>query len=329
MVKYVARRSLYMVVTIFIISIISFIVIQLPPGDYVTNLIGRMYATGTKEIPVEYEQMMRETYGLDQPLIVQYWKWITNIVTKGRFGYSFIYQQDASKMIAERLPMSFALSFFSMIFVWIVALPIGIYSAVKKYTLGDYFFTSLGFIGLAVPNFLLALVLIYINFKYFNQSMIGLFSPEFASAPWSMAKVQDLLQHVWVPVVIIGIGGTAGMIRTMRANLLDELNKPYVDTARAKGLDEAKLLVKYPVRHALNPFISTIGWSLPGLVSGEAIVSMVLNLPTSGPILLQSLMNQDMFLAAGFILLLSSLTVIGTFLSDLALAWLDPRIRLM
>ncbi len=328
MVQYIARRSAYMIFTIFIISVISFVVIQLPPGDYVSNLVSRMYATGTKQVPKEYEQMMREVYGLDQPMIVQYGKWIYNIAFKGQFGYSFTYQRDAATMISERLPMSFALSLFSMIFVWIVAVPIGIYSAVRKYTIGDYFFTFLGFIGLAVPNFLLALILIYINYKYLNQSAIGLFSDKYAGAPWNWDKVIDLMKHVWVPVVIIGVGGTAGMIRTMRANLLDELNKPYVDTARAKGLAESRLLVKYPLRHALNPFISTIGWSLPGLVSGEALVSMVLNLPTSGPILLSALMNQDMYLAAGFILLLSSLTVVGTFLSDLALAWLDPRIRL-
>ena len=328
MVQYIARRSAYMIFTIWIISVISFVVIQLPPGDYVSNLVSRMYATGTKQVPKEYEQMMREIYGLDQPMIVQYGKWIYNIAIKGQFGYSFTYQRDAGTMISERLPMSFALSLFSMIFVWIVAVPIGIYSAVRKYTIGDYFFTFLGFIGLAVPNFLLALILIYINYKYLNQSAIGLFSDKYAGAPWNWDKVIDLMKHVWVPVVIIGVGGTAGMIRTMRANLLDELNKPYVDTARAKGLAESRLLLKYPLRHALNPFISTIGWSLPGLVSGEALVSMVLNLPTSGPILLSALMNQDMYLAAGFILLLSSLTVVGTFLSDLALAWLDPRIRL-
>ena len=328
MVQYVARRFAYMVFTIWIISILSFVVIHLPPGDYVSNIITRMYSTGTKEVSADFEAQMREMYGLDQPVVVQYFKWIGNILTKGQFGYSFSYKEDARTMIFERLPMSFTLSFLSMIFIWAIAMPIGIYSAVNKYTLPDYIATFLGFIGLAIPNFLLALILIYINFKYFNQSMIGLVSEKYASAAWSFEKVIDLLQHVWIPVVIIGVGGTAGMIRTMRANLLDELNKPYVDTARAKGLSEGRLLWKYPVRHALNPFISTVGWALPGLVSGEAIVSMVLNLPTSGPVLLSALMQQDMYLAAGFILLLSSLTVIGTFISDLLLAWLDPRIRL-
>jgi peptide/nickel transport system permease protein len=232
-------------------------------------------------------------------------------------------------MIIERLPMSFALSFSSMIFVWVVALPIGIYSAVRKYSLGDYVFSFIGFIGLAVPNFLLALICLFVSYKFFGQAMIGLFSEKFSDAPWSGAKVLDLLKHIWVPMIIVGVGGTAGMIRTMRANLLDELNKPYVDTARAKGLAEARLLWKYPVRHALNPFISTIGWALPGLVSGEAIVSMVLNLPTAGPLILSSLLSQDMYVASGFILLLSALTVIGTFISDIALALLDPRIRLV
>jgi peptide/nickel transport system permease protein len=328
MLEYIARRFAYMVFTIWVITVISFVVIQLPPGDYVSTMISKMYSTGTKEVSQEFEAQMREMYGLNQPVIVQYFKWIGNIITKGQFGYSFIYKEDARTMIWERLPMSFALSFFSILFIWAVAMPIGIYSAVNKYTLPDYVVTFLGFIGLAIPNFLLALILIWINYQYFNQSTMGLFSEPYLDAPWSLAKLQDLMSHVWIPVIIIGLGGTAGLIRTMRANLMDELNKPYVDTARAKGLSEARLLWKYPVRHALNPFISTIGWALPALVSGEAIVSMVLNLPTSGPVLLTALMQQDMYLAAGFILLLSTLTVIGTFISDLALAWLDPRIRL-
>jgi peptide/nickel transport system permease protein len=221
-----------------------------------------------------------------------------------------------------------AISLGSVLFIWVVALPVGIYSAVNKYTLGDHIATFFGFIGLAIPNFLLALLLLYLSYKYGGQALLGLFSQEYANAPWSVDKFIDLLKHLWIPIAILGTAGTAGLIRTMRANLLDELNKPYVDTARAKGVSEGRLLWKYPVRHALNPFISTIGWVLPGLVAGEVIVSIVLNLPTSGPVLFNALLNQDMYVAAGFILVLSVLTVIGTFISDLALAWLDPRIRL-
>jgi peptide/nickel transport system permease protein len=214
------------------------------------------------------------------------------------------------------------------VFIWIVSLPIGIYSAVKQYSLADYLFTFIGFIGLAVPNFLFALVLMFISYKYMDRAMIGLFSREYETAPWSLGKFLDLVKHLWIPVIIIGTAGTAGLIRTMRANLLDELNKPYVDTARSKGLSETTLLLKYPVRHALNPFVSTLGWILPTLIAGELIVSIVLNLPTSGPVIYTALLQQDMYVAAGFILVLSTLTVIGTFISDLLLALLDPRIRL-
>jgi peptide/nickel transport system permease protein len=317
-----------MVFTLFVISLISFAVIQLPPGDYVTSLISQMASQGAGNISPEFEAEMRALYGLNQPIYVQYFKWMRNILTRGYFGYSFVYKRDAINLIVERLPMSFALSFSSFIFVWVVALPIGVYSAVHQYSVVDYLFSFIGFIGVAVPNFLLALIFLYLSYKVFDQAMIGLFSQELADAPWSWAKFVDLLKHLWIPVIIIGTGGTAGLIRTMRANLLDELNKPYVETARSKGLSENRLLIKYPLRHALNPFVSTIGWTLPGLVSGEAIVSMVLNLPTAGPILLGALRAQDMYVAAGFVLLLSTLTVIGTFISDLLLAWVDPRIRL-
>jgi peptide/nickel transport system permease protein len=317
-----------MLFTVWVISVIAFVVIQLPPGDYVTTVVSQMLGSGAREISPEFEAQMREQYGLNQPITVQYFKWIGNILTRGDFGYSFIYKRDASELILERLPMTFAISFFSVVFIWAVAAPVGIYSAVKKYTVGDYLVTFIGFIGLAVPNFLLALILMYLSYRYFGEALIGLFSPEYVDAPWSLEKVWDMFKHLWIPVIIIGLGGTAGLIRTMRANVLDELNKPYVATARAKGLSERQLLWKYPVRHALNPFVSTIGWVLPGLVAGEVIVSIVLNLPTSGPILLGSLQSQDMYVAAGFILVLSSLTVIGTFISDLLLAWLDPRIRL-
>ncbi|MFL7794978.1 MAG: ABC transporter permease [Anaerolineae bacterium] len=326
--KYLLRRSLYMVFTVWVISIISFVAIQLPPGDFVTNLVNQMISSGGRELTPEYEAQLRELYGLNQPVYIQYYKWMRNILTKGEFGWSFVYRRDAVELITERMPMTFALSFSSFILVWVIALPIGIYSAVNQYSIGDYFFTFLGFIGLAVPSFLLALVFLFVSQRYFDQAMIGLFSPEFADAPWSWAKLLDMFKHLWIPVLLIGLGGTAGLIRTMRANLLDELNKPYVETARSKGLTETKLLVKYPLRHALNPFISTIGWTLPGLIAGEVIVAIVLNLPTSGPVLYSALQQQDMYVAAGFILLLSVLTVIGTFVSDVLLAMLDPRIRL-
>ena len=326
--KYLIRRTLYMLFTVWVITLISFAVIQLPPGDYVTGLMDQMRSISGRALTPETEQQLRETYGLNEPMYVQYYKWITNIVFKGKFGYSLVYKRDTIELITERLPMTFALSFASLMFIWILALPIGIYSAVRQYSIPDYIFTFIGFIGVAVPSFLLALICMFIAYKYFGQAAIGLFSQKFADAPWSWAKFVDLLQHLWIPVILIGLGGTAGLIRTMRANLLDELKKPYVETARAKGLSELRLLIKYPVRHAMNPFISTIGWILPSLVAGEVLVAIVLNLPTSGPVLYRALTQQDQYVAAGFILLLSTLTVIGTFISDILLAVLDPRIRL-
>lgn len=317
-----------MLFTVWVITIISFWVIQLPPGDYVTQIVTEMMGQGTDRIdPVIIEQL-RDQYGLNDPVYVQYFKWIRNIVTEGDFGYSLALKRDAKELILERLPMTFLVTSSTILFVWFVALPIGVFSAVKKYSIGDYIVTFIGFIGLATPNFLFALILMYISYKYGGNALIGLFSPEYVSAPWSWGKFVDLLQHMLIPMIIIGTSFTAGLIRTMRANLLDELNRPYVDAARAKGLSETRLLWKYPVRYALNPFISTIGWSLPGLVAGEVIVSIVLNLPTSGPVLFNALLEQDMYVAAGFILVLSALTVIGTFISDVLLALLDPRIRL-
>jgi peptide/nickel transport system permease protein len=322
------RRFIYMIFTVWVVTVISFIVIQLPPGDYVTSLVSEMMAQGADEIDPAIIAALREQYGLNDPVYVQYFKWIRNIVVNGDFGYSLSLKRDAKELIFERLPMTFLLTAGSVLFIWVVALPIGILSAVKKYSIADYISTFVGMIGLAVPNFLLALILMYVSYKYGGQALIGLFSQEYANAPWSFAKVLDLLNHLWIPVIIIGTAGTAGLIRTLRANLLDELNRPYVDTARAKGMSERRLLWKYPVRYALNPFVSTIGWVLPGLVAGEVIVSIVLNLPTSGPVLLNALLGQDMFVAAGFILVLSTLTVIGTFISDVLLVILDPRIRL-
>ncbi len=325
--KYLLRRLSYALFTVWVISLLSFAVIQLPPGDYVSDLVDDLRAQAGDVSP-EWEERMRQVYGFDDPFLVQYVKWMKNILTRGKFGYSFYYRRDAVEMITERLPMSFALSFLSTMFVWVVALPIGFYSAVNQYSATDYAASFLGFFGMAIPNFLLALIVLFLTYKYMGGAVIGLFSTEYASAPWTWAKVADLLKHVWVPMIIIGLSSTAGLIRTMRANLLDELNKPYVETARAKGLSETRLLIKYPLRHALNPFVSTLGWMLPSLVSGETIVSMVLNLPTSGPILYRALIQQDQYVAAGFILMLSTLTVIGTFISDLLLAWVDPRIRL-
>jgi peptide/nickel transport system permease protein len=326
--RFLIRRFLYMLLTVWITSIVAFVVIQLPPGDYVTNLVSEMTQQGMDKISPEVIAQLREQYGLDQPIYVQYGKWIGNIITKGDFGYSLALRRDARELIVERLPMTFALTAFSVIFIWLVALPVGVFSAVRKYSPLDYVITFLGFIGLAVPSFLLALILMYISYRYGGKALIGLFSPEYASAPWSFGKVLDLFGHLWIPVIIIGLSGTAGLIRITRANVLDELNRPYVDTARAKGMSETSLLWKYPVRYALNPFISTIGFVLPGLVAGEVIVSIVLNLPTSGPVLFNALVQQDMYVAAGFILMLSVLTVIGVFISDVLLVFLDPRIRL-
>lgn len=328
MLNYLLRRTMYMMFTIWVVSMIAFAVIQLPPGDYVTTMVSQLLGSGAREIPPEFEAQLRAQYGLDQPMYIQYLKWMRNILTRGEFGYSFIYKRDASDLILERLPLTFVLSFSTFLFVWIVSLPIGIFSAVRKYSIGDYVATFVGFIGLATPDFLLALIFLFLSYKYFGQAMVGLFSQQFMDAPWSWARFVDMLKHLWIPVIIIGTAGTAGLIRTMRANLLDELNKPYVETARSKGVSETRLLLKYPVRHAMNPFVATIGWALPGLISGEALVSIVLNLPTSGPVLLNALITQDMYVAAGFILMLCTLTVIGTFVSDMLLAVLDPRIRL-
>jgi peptide/nickel transport system permease protein len=328
MAKYILKRMSYMVPMMFIVSLLVFVTIQLPPGDYVSAMIEQMRnQQGTNWSP-QFEAAMRDRYGLNQPVTTQYAKWMGNIVLHGDFGYSFQNNEPSQKIIWDRLGMTILITFSSFMFSWLVALPIGIYSAVRQYSIGDYVFSIIGFIGMATPGFLVALIAMYLAFTHWGDSLSGLFSPEYQYAPWSVDRVLDLLSHLWIPMIIVGMGGTAGLIRIMRANLLDELNKPYVETARAKGLPEWRLLLKYPVRHALNPFVSTIGWTLPVLVAGEAIVSIVLNLPTTGPVLLQSLKVQDMYVAAGFLLLLSLLTMAGTLLSDILLAWLDPRIRL-
>jgi peptide/nickel transport system permease protein len=326
MAQFVIRRLLLMLPTLFAISIVSFIIIQLPPGDFLTSYIANLAGSG-ETVQQEVIDALNQRFGLDQPVYVQYFKWISNIITKGDFGQSFQWNRPVDTLIWDRMWLTVVLSVATLLFTWIIAFPIGVFSAVRQYSAGDYVATFFGFLGLAVPDFLLALVLMYIAFKYFNQSVGGLFSPEYQDAPWSMGKFLDLLSHLWIPMLILGTSGTASLIRVMRANLLDELRKPYVRTARAKGLPEWKVIVKYPVRVALNPFVSTAGWLLPGLVSGSIIVAVVLSLPTTGPLLLSALTSQDMYLAGAFILLLSVLTLFGTLLSDILLAWLDPRIR--
>lgn len=323
---YVARRLLYMVPTLFAISVLVFVIIQLPPGDFLTSYLAQLSAQGQNADQAQIAAL-RERFGLDEPIHVQYLRWMGAILTEGDFGESFEFRRPVADLIWERLALSFLLSVSTLLLSWTVAFLIGIYSAVRQNSPGDYLFTFLGFVGLAVPNFLLALLFLYASFRFFGQSVGGLFSPEYAEAGWNLGKVLDLLGHIWIPILIVGAAGTASLIRIMRANLLDELRKPYVTTARAKGLPERRLLVKYPVRMALSPFISTIGWTLPALISGETVISIVLSLETTGPLLLRALISQDMYLAGSFILILSTLTVIGTLISDLLLAWWDPRIR--
>ena len=324
MIWYIARRIIYLIPTLLIVSIIAFAVIQLPPGDFLASLI----SSAVETVDQAQVDALRQRYGLDEPIYVQYWKWISGIITRGDFGDSFEWNRPVSDLIWERLALTMVISLCTLAFVWIVSIPIGIYSAVNKYTLGDYIVTVIGFIGLAIPNFLLALVLMYIAFRYFGQSVGGLFSPEYIEAEWSLDRVVDLLGHLWLPVIILGTAGTAALIRVMRANLLDELSKLYVDAARARGLSELRLLFKYPVRVALNPLVSALAWIFPALVSGSAITSIVLNLQTTGPLLYRSLKSQDMYLAGSLILLVSVLTIIGTLVSDILLAWIDPRIQL-
>jgi peptide/nickel transport system permease protein len=326
MLQYIIRRIFLMIPTLLMISIISFIVIQLPPGDFLSTYIANLEMEGGAADAAVVEAL-RHRYGLDQPLALQYFKWMRNLL-EGDWGQSLEWNRPVKELIGSRILLTFVISLTTMLFGWSLAFPIGIYSAVRQYSPGDYFFTAFSFIGVGIPNFLLALVLLYAIFKIFNYNAAGLFSVEFQDAPWSLAKVWDLLKHLWVPVIILATGGTAGLIRTMRANMLDELHKPYVTTARAKGLADRRVILKYPVRVALNPFISTVGWRLPGLISGTTIVSIVLGLPTTGPLLLGALQTQDMYLAGSFLFLLSSLTVIGTLISDILLGILDPRIRL-
>jgi peptide/nickel transport system permease protein len=324
--SYIARRFLLALVTIWAISVLSFVIIQLPPGDYVTAYTAQMSSTGTIVTRQEVEAL-RIQFGLDKPIHVQYIKWIGQI-TRGNFGLAMEYGRPVLEVIGDRLWLTVAVSLAAVVFTWVVALPIGIYSAVRQYSIGDYVFTFIGFIGVAIPSFLLALIVMYLGFKYFNANVGGLFSAEYQLEPWSIDKVLDLLKHLPLPAIVLGLAGTAQLVRIMRANLLDEVRKPYVVTARAKGLSETRVIMKYPVRAALNPFASTIGYLFPFIVSGSIIVSLVLSLPTVGPLLLKSLLAQDMFLAGTIMLMLGVLTVIGTFISDLLLMWIEPRIRI-
>ncbi len=327
MIDYLLRRFVFMVITVALVSVVAFVLIQLPPGDYLSTYIAQLEEANTEVTESELASM-RQQYGLDQPLFVQYFKWITGIVTRGDFGQSFQWNKPVRDLIGERFALTAIVAISSLLFTFVVGVPIGIYSALHKYTAGDFSFTVLGYVGLATPNFMLALVLMWIGFKYFGQSVGGLFSPDYQAAAWSLGKFVNLLTHLWVPMVVLGTAGTAGLIRVTRAMLLDELEKQYVITARAKGIHERRLIFKYPVRIALNPVASTIGWSLTEIISGAPIVAVVLSLPTTGPVLLRSLLSQDMYLAGAFFLLLSVLTVVGTFISDVLLALLDPRIRM-
>jgi peptide/nickel transport system permease protein len=326
MLTYTIRRILIMVPTLLAISAIIFVIIQLPPGDYLETHISQLQSDGQK-IDLEKIEALRRQYGLDRPLYEQYAVWVWGLL-QGDMGYSFAYQLPVNQVVGDRLWLSFLVAFTTILFTYIVSFPIGIYSAVRQYSIGDYAFSFLGFLGLATPNFLLALVLLYFTNVYFGTSIGGLMDDQFIDQPWTWAKFLSVLEHLWVPVVVIGTSGTAGMIRRLRANLLDELQRQYVVTGRAKGLSPGKLLLKYPLRMALNPFIADIGNLLPQVVSGAAIVSIVLNLPTTGPMLIEALRSQDMYLAGSFLMFLALLTVIGVFLSDLLLAVLDPRIRL-
>lgn len=326
MLRYVIKRLIYMVPTLFGMSIIAFMIIQLPPGDFVTSLVARMTDSGQTFDPAQLAAI-RDTYGLNDSIWVQYWKWISAIIFRGDFGYSFEWNRPVADLIWERAGSTLGVSVLALLFVWAVSLPIGIYSAMRRHSVGDHVFTFIGFLGLAIPNFILALTLMYVAYRYMGQTVGGLVSPQYVEAPWSWDKFLDLLAHLWIPVVVIGTAGTASLIRILRANLTDELNKPYVVTAKAKGLPEYKVVLKYPVRIALNPFVSAIGWVLPELISGVTITAIVLNLPMLGPLLLRALTIQDMYLAGSIILLLGILTLIGMLISDLLLAVLDPRIR--
>lgn len=325
MIRYLITRTLTMIPTLLAISVLIFIIIQLPPGDYLETYIAELESQG-ESIDPQKIAALRAEYGLDKPMITQYYLWITGFV-QGDYGYSFEYERPVSEIMGDRLWLTIILSFFTILFTWLIAFPIGIYSATHKYSWGDYGLTFLGFLGLAIPNFLLALIMLYVANRWFGTSIGGLMDPEYLDQPWSWGKIKSILEHMWIPMVVIGTSGTAAMIRRLRANLLDELHKPYVLTARAKGLSEIKNLTKYPLRMALNFFVADIGSLLPSVVSGAEIVAVVLSLPTTGPLLLTALQSQDMYLAGSFLMFLALLTVVGMLISDLLLFLVDPRIR--
>ncbi len=316
-----------MVATLAAVSVVAFVLIQLPPGDYADAYANKRQQAGAP-ISVQELDEMRLRLGLNRPWYVQYGSWVSAIVLKGDLGYSWEWRRPVADVIAERLPLTLMLAFSTLIFMYVVAIPIGIYSAFRQYSLTDHAFSTIGYVGLATPNFLLALILMYLGQQWFGQSVGGLFSPEFQDAPWSWARFKDLAGHLWVPVIVLGTAGTAYLIRTMRAAVLDELNQMYVIAARAGGLSPMHLLFKYPVRMALNPILSTLGWRLTYVISGAPIVGVVMSLPDTGPLFLHALLNQDMYLAGAMVLVYCSLTIIGTFVSDLLLIALDPRIRM-
>ena len=325
MLDYIARRGLFTLMLLVLISVVSFVIIQLPPGDYLSTYIMALQEQG-EDVSEAQIETLRAHYGLGLPIYVQYFKWIWGVL-RGNFGVSFEWNAPVASLIGERLALTLTIAMATLVFTYVVAIPIGIYSATHQYSAGDYTFTTVGFIGLATPNFLLALIMMFLFFKYLGLSVGGLFSPEYLGEPWSAGKVFDLIRHLPIPIIVVGTAGTAGIIRIMRGSLLDELGRQYVITARAKGLKEGALLFKYPVRVAVNPIVSTVGWALPSTISGATITAIVLSLPTAGPLLLRSLRSQDMYLAASILMILSAMTILGTFVSDLLLAWVDPRIR--
>ncbi len=325
MLSYIIRRIIYMIVVLLVLSVVSFFIIQLPPGDFLTAFIENMRAQGTV-VGEEQILLLKTYYGLDRPMYLQYLRWLGNLL-QGDLGQSFQWNQPVTELIKERLALTVTISLISLVLTYLIAIPIGIYSATHQYSFGDYAFTVFGFMGLATPNFLLALVLMFLLYKYAGWSVGGLFSPEYVVAPWSLGKVVDLLKHLPIPLVVISTAGTAWTIRVMRGCLLDELKKQYVITARSKGLTERSLLMKYPIRIAINPVISTIGGLLPTIISGATLTSIVISLPTIGPLLLRALRAQDMFLAGSMLMLLSALGIIGNLISDMLLVAIDPRIR--
>jgi peptide/nickel transport system permease protein len=325
MLGYISRRFAYMLVTLVLVSMVSFAIIQLPPGDYLSNVIIRLQNSGADVSEAEIRNLTRQ-YGLDRPLHLQYALWISSFV-RGNLGWSFEWNATVNDLLRGRLGLTVLVTFSSLLLSYLIAIPLGVYSATHQYSIGDYVFTVLGFVGLAVPGFLVALIFMFVAFEVFGLSPGGLFSPELANAPWSAAKVVDLLKHLPIPLLIVGLAGTASLLRILRATLLDELQKKYVVTARAKGLEERRLLFKYPLRVAVNPLVSSVGFLLPSMVSGSTIIGIVMNLQIVGPLLLRALQTQDMYLAGSIINILCMLTVLGTFLSDMLLLAVDPRIQ--